>query len=124
MKSLYLILSLILAWPITSLAEGHGFELEKDPFKQPDILKYKPPAPVRQDTADIDAEVEIPELELTATLISVTEPMVIVNQQWLRIGESIEGMKLILIDEGRAVFSHDGRQHEFTINQPEINRRR
>ncbi len=120
----YLLLSLILVWPITCLAEGQVLQLEKDPFKQPDILKYKSPAPDQSDSSSADTEVVIPELELTATLISVKEPMVIVNQQLLKVGESIEGMKLIIIDEGRAVFSLNGRHHEFTIEQPEINNRR
>lgn len=112
-----ILLSFTLSLPMISNAEGHRVELDKDPFKQPDILKYKPP--IASPAEEISAEdIEVPELELTATLISVVEPLVIVNQKMLRVGEEIEGMKLIVIDEGRAIFSYQGQYHEFTIDQP------
>ena len=60
----------------------------------------------------------VPQLKLTATLISVIEPMVIVNDQLLGVGEEIEGMRLSLVDEGRAVFHFRGKAYEFTIDDP------
>lgn len=109
---------LLLNWLSLSVhAQQELIQLEKDPFKQPDILKYRPPAPVQpQSLPGLDeTEIEVPELNLTATLISVTEPMIMVNDTLLQVGEEIEGMTLILIDEGRAVFRLGGRQYEYTI---------
>ena len=101
------------------LAQSDLIELKKDPFRQPDILKYKPPAPVARQRLERIGDTDTPQLKLTATLISVSEPMVIVNDQLLHIGDEIEGMRLILIDEGRAIFRHRGKNHELTLDQPE-----
>ena len=99
-----------------SLAQNDLIELKKDPFRQPDILKYKPPAPVMRNNLTQEDN-GIPQLKLTATLISVSEPMVIVNDQLLHVGDEIEGMRLILIDEGRAIFRYQGKNHAFTLEE-------
>ena len=101
------------------LAQTDLIELRKDPFRQPDILKYQPPNPVARQSQEQNDNSEAPQLKLTATLISVSEPMVIVNNQLLHIGDEIEGMRLILIDEGRAIFRHRGKNHELTLDEPE-----
>ena len=98
-------------------------ELDKDPFKQPDMLKYKPPAPADK-KPEMPGQVEVPELQLNATLISVTEPMVLVNNTFLHIGEKIEGMKLIIIDEGRAIFRYKGRNYEYFIDNADTGNKR
>ena len=99
------------------LAQSDLIELNKDPFRQPDMLKYRPPAPAARQNLERDAG-GIPQLKLTATLISVSEPMVIVNDTLLQVGDEIEGMRLILIDEGRAIFRYAGKNHEFTLDEP------
>ncbi len=109
-------LALFMLLPLICQAEGHLVELEKDPFKQPDILKYKPPASSPNQQRLEPEEVIVPQLKLSATLISVTEPMVIVNDTLVHIGETIEDMKLIIIDEGRAVFRFKGKNYEFTLD--------
>lgn len=105
----------ILATP--SIAEDREYSPDKNPFGQPDILKYKAPVatPRKNNAVSVD-ENNVPELKLTATLISVSEPMVIVNDKLLHVGEEIEGMKLEIIDEGRAVFKYHGKLHVFTID--------
>ncbi|MDJ0833734.1 MAG: hypothetical protein QNJ69_09455 [Gammaproteobacteria bacterium] len=100
----------------TLLAQSDFIELKKDPFSQPDILKYQPPVAVTRQRLDEDPD-EIPQLRLTATLISVSEPMVIVNDELLHVGDEIEGMRLILIDEGRAIFRYQGETHEITLDE-------
>ena len=109
-----LILSSLATSPL--LAQGNLIELEKDPFRQPDMLKYQPPAQATRQRLGEQSD-ETPELKLTATLISVSAPMVIVNEQLLYIGDEIDGMKLILIDEGRAIFRYQGKNHEFTLDE-------
>ncbi len=103
--------------PMPLLAQSDLIELNKDPFRQPDMLKYRPPAPAARQNRDQETG-EIPELKLTATLISVSEPMVIVNDKLLQVGDQIEGMRLILIDEGRAIFRYQGQNHEITLDEP------
>lgn len=99
-----------------ALAQDDIYKPDKNPFGQPDILKYRPPIKSpKKNSVRVD-KFNVPELKLTATLISVSEPMVIVNGQLLQPGEKIEGMKLIVIDEGRAVFQFRGRKHVFTID--------
>ena len=41
-----------------------------------------------------------------------------VFNQLLQIGEEIDGMRLILIDEGRAIFRHQGKNYEITLDEP------
>ncbi len=120
-KSLIMVASVMLPG-LVSLplqAQSDLIELKKDPFRQPDILKYKPPAPVARQRLDENDDDELPQLKLTATLISVSEPMVIVNDQLLHIGDEIEGMRLSLIDEGRAIFRYQGGNHEITLDETE-----
>ena len=99
-----------------ALAQSDLYTPEKNPFGQPDILKYRPPPPQQNRNSVSVDEFNVPQLKLTATLISVSEPMVIVNGQLLHEGEEIEGMKLEIIDEGRAVFQFRGKLHVFTID--------
>ena len=99
----------------TGIVRAEEDRPDKNPFGQPDILKYKPQVTTpRSNTVSVD-ENNVPELKLTATLISVSEPMVIVNERLLQVGEEIEGMQLMLVDEGRAVFKFRGKLHTFTF---------
>ncbi len=89
--------------------------LDNNPFSRPEVLKPKPPpppAPVVQPVLPPD-EVE---LNLTATMVSKTSPMVVVDGELLAIGDSIQGLKLIAVMEGKAVFRRDGRKFTFEIN--------
>lgn len=88
----------------------------KNPFAQPGVLKQQPVSKRTVATGGVTVEQPVPALKLTATLISVAEPMAIVNGQFLHIGDEIEGMRLSLIDEGRAVFRFNGRSYAFTID--------
>ena len=56
-------------------------------------------------------------MELTATMVSETTSMVIVNGELLGIGEKIGKMKLITVMEGRAVFIQDGKKFPFEIGE-------
>lgn len=96
-------------------AQSDDYEPDKNPFGQPDILKYRAPVRAPKNNAVKVDKNNVPELKLTATLISVSQPMVIVNDRLLHVGEEIEGMKLKIIDEARAVFQFRGKLHVFTI---------
>ena len=99
-------------------AQDSKAELEKDPFSQPDLLKYKPPVPQRQVDPQT-TEQEIPDLRLEATLLAGKRPSVIVNGTLLRRGEKIEGMRLIWVGPGQAVFRFGGKNHEYNLYEIE-----
>ena len=91
--------------------------LNNNPFSRPEIFNAPPPPPPATDPLGRDEQVE---LNLTATMVSDTNPMVVVEGELLRIGERIQGLKLISVMEGKAVFSGKGRKFIFEIdkNQP------
>jgi len=100
-KPLFAFLSTSLLW--LSLFAAHAatdfVELKNNPFSQPEIKVQAvrnsvPPAQVTRRTP----------IELEATLVSVNGSMVIANGELIAIGENIEGMKLIKVREGEAVF--------------------
>jgi len=88
--------------------------LRKNPFSQPEVVKAPPPPP------PVAVEIAVPaeevRLDLTATMVSLTNPMVIVDGELLTIGERIEGLKLIAVMEGSAIFSRDGKKYTFAID--------
>lgn len=92
-------------------AEPSLMILSNNPFSRPDILNTPPPA--AQERVVPPEEVE---LELTATMVSETAPMVVVDGELLTIGEKIEGMKLIAVREGEAIFTRAGKKFSFTID--------
>jgi hypothetical protein len=92
--------------------------LHKNPFSQPDALK----APTQRVLVEPGNQSETPliiDFILSATLISVNEPMAVVNGELLTMGEETNGMRLILVDEGRAVISYAGKQYDLSINDGE-----
>jgi hypothetical protein len=54
-------------------------------------------------------------LRLSATLVSETAPMVVVDGELLAIGEKMEGFKLIAVMEGKATFVRAGKKFSFMI---------
>ena len=89
--------------------------LENNPFSRPQILRKKlPPVRVVVPAALPPEEIK---MELTATMVSETTSMVIVNGELLGIGEEIGKMKLITVMEGRAVFIQDGKKFPFEIGE-------
>lgn len=108
-------LSVILyALSVSSLAaEAELLILRKNPFSRPEVVKAPPPPPPVVSKVVLPAEEVV--LDLSATLVSSTTPMVIVDGELLAIGDKIEGLKLIEVMEGRAVFARDGKKFSFTV---------
>ena len=100
---------------VSSLAaEADLLTLRKNPFSQPEIVnKTPPPPPV---AARIVLPVEEVILDLSATMVSATNPMVVVDGELLTIGDQIEGLKLIAVMEGSAIFSRRGKKYSFAID--------
>jgi hypothetical protein len=100
---------------VSSLAaEVELMTLRKNPFSQPEVVKTPPPpAPV---AAKIVLPAEEVILNLTATMVSATTPMVVVDGELLAIGDRIEGLKLIAVMEGSAIFSRGGQKYSFAID--------
>ncbi len=99
-------------------AEAELLTLSNNPFSRPEIFHAPPPPPV---TPKVVLPPEEVVLELTATMVSETAPMVVVDGELLAIGDKIEGMKLIAVMEGKAIFTRAGKKFSFTIDdeQPE-----
>ncbi|MDH3857306.1 MAG: hypothetical protein OEV07_04880 [Gammaproteobacteria bacterium] len=91
--------------------------LRNNPFSRPEIVNAPPP--------QVESEVVLPpeevKLRVTATMVSETAPMVVVDGELLAIGEKIEGMKLIAVREGEAIFTRAGKKFSFTIDDRESN---
>ena len=106
-------LSLLMTLPVRAQQEPSEF----NPFSKPDLLKLKPArkkpvAPVyRQRPKN-----EEPEFNLSATLISVNIPMAIVNKKLLQVGKEVDGMKLLMVDEGRVVLRYKGKKYHLSID--------
>lgn len=98
-----------------AVAETGLLTLRNNPFSRPEVLKPKPPPPPAPVVAVTPPPEEV-ELELTATMVSETNPMVMVDGELLGLGDRIEGLKLIAVFEGRAVFARNGRKYSFEIS--------
>jgi hypothetical protein len=109
-----LTLALCLLSASSLAAEVDLLTLQKNPFSRPEAVKPPPPPPpVVVETVVPPEEVE---LDLTATMVSATNPMVIVDGELLAIGDRIEGLKLIAVMEGSAIFARDGKKYSFAID--------
>ena len=108
---------LLSAWCPAGAAAADLLRLENNPFSRPEVLKPRPPTPPPR--AKAVKPVLLPEeveLNLSATMVSATNPMVVVDGELLAVGDRIEGLKLIAVFEGRAVFTRYGKKYSFEIN--------
>ena len=94
-------------------AEAELLTLRNNPFSRPEFFNAPPPS------SRVAPKVVLPPedvvLELSATMVSEAAPMVVVDGELLAIGDEIEGMKLIAVMEGEAIFTRDGKKFSFTI---------
>ncbi len=97
-------------------AEAELLTLRNNPFDRPEIVNAPPP-PVASRVVLPPEEVE---LNLTATMVSETTPMVVVDGELLAIGDKIEGMKLIAVMEGKAIFTRAGKKFSFTVADEQV----
>lgn len=100
--------------PLYADGERHA-NLANNPFSRPEVLKPKPPPPPAPVVKPKLPPEQI-ELDLTATMVSQTSPMVVVDGELLGLGDRIEGFRLIAVMEGKAVFLRNGRKYSFDIN--------
>ena len=106
-----IMVSLVCAtWGSAQAAETSMLTLQNNPFTRPEVPAPTPAPIVRVPPEEI-------KLVLTATMVSETAPMAVVDGQLLAIGERIEGMKLIAVMEGRAVFARGGKKYSFEIEK-------
>ena len=116
-SSLPLVLALvILVTGVAEAAESRLSSLNNNPFTRPEILKPKPPPPPAPVVRPQLPPEEV-ELNLTATMVSDNAPMAVVDGELLAIGDRIEGLKLIAVMEGKAVFTRNGKKYSFEIKR-------
>jgi hypothetical protein len=92
-------------------ADVQLLSLRNNPFTRPPVFEKKPP-PSRPVVVE---KVDPIELELTATMVSDSASMVIVEGELIAIGESFKGMKLLKVMEGKAVFAGAGKKMTYKI---------
>jgi len=97
-------------------AESPLRSLSNNPFSRPEIFNAPPP-PAERTAVTIPPEQVV--LKLTATMVSENAPMAIVDGKLLAIGEEIEGLRLVAVNEGEAIFSRAGKKVSFTIDDRE-----
>ena len=90
--------------------------LRKNPFSQPEVVNKPPPPPPPPVVARVVLPAEEVKLDLSATMVSATNPMVVVDGELLAIGDRIEGLKLIAVMEGSAVFTRGGKKYSFAVD--------
>jgi hypothetical protein len=105
------VLVVVAALPASASAAASLLTLKHNPFTRPQIPEPKP-APIQ---AQVVRKAEPVELKLTATMVSDTAPMIIVDGELLALGESIKGLKLVRVLEGKAVFVKAGKTLTFSI---------
>ena len=105
----------VLIYSTYSQAQINPEKPGKNPFSQPDFLKYTPPVKSAVEAVEID-EV-LPEFHLTATFISVNGSMAIVNGHLLSLVEEVEGLQLIMVGEGIAKIRFKGKIIDIKIEQ-------
>ncbi len=88
-------------------------QLENNPFHRPALLK--PRQPVQRQIINTQPLPDRIELELTATMVSDSMPMVVVDGELLGIGEKIKGYELIAVTEGGAIFARQGKKYSLTV---------
>ena len=96
-------------------AESKPVELINNPFNRPELLLKKSTAKRLKKAK----AAEIINLDLTATLVSGEQSMVIIDGLYISIGDSIKNLKLIEVRQGVAIFSGNGRKYTFRVdNEP------
>ena len=109
----FLLLASCLVCSVPGIGDESGLlYLRNNPFSRPEIFNAPPPPPARPAAVIPPEQVE---LNLTATMVSDTTPMVVVDGELLAIGDEIEGMRLVAVKEGEAVFARAGKRFNFTI---------
>jgi hypothetical protein len=103
---------LLVAWlPAATLAGSDADSgLQYNPFDKPSILAE----PVVKPAPAIVEKTTPPPLK--GTLVSADTPMAILDDTLLQVGEEHAGFRLVSVEEGAAVFEHDGEEIKVLIS--------
>ena len=78
-------------------------ETLRDPFKRPSKLDALVAAATAPKNSDVDARID-----LRATLTAGDDSLVNVGGDFYKIGDLVDGSRLSVVDEGKAIFIRDG----------------
>ncbi|RDH89065.1 MAG: hypothetical protein DIZ77_16470 [endosymbiont of Seepiophila jonesi] len=103
-----------LAVSIASLAYAGDVSdtLVFNPFNKPEVLATPLKLERKKEILAVEPEV-MPKLR--ATLMSDAVPMVIVDKEMLGVGGDINGYRLLLVEEGQAVFEKLGKRYTLKL---------
>lgn len=107
---LYLLLLTVLS---KAVADSALITLKNNPFSRPQLNVEN--LPEKQKVARQPAPRKPVSIFVEATLVSKNGSMVIVNGQLIAVGGSIEGMKLVEVGEGVAVFRQGRNLRTFKV---------
>ncbi len=93
-------LIVIAVFLLLSDADAADQALQRNPFNRPALLQG-----VARNSAD---DANDGEMILRATLVAGENSTANINGKFIRIGETINGYKLVFVAEGKAVFQKDG----------------
>jgi hypothetical protein len=114
-RAAILLVPAALLYTLAASAETQLRYLKNNPFTRPPI----PEPQVIVVRPVIVEKVAAVELDLSATMVSEVASMVIVDGELLVIGQSIKGMKLVKVMEGKAEFVQAGKKMTFSIESAE-----
>lgn len=100
-------------------ADKNSGQLQHNPFRQPKVIieprNTKTPANTRS---------EAPlELDLRAIIVSKSMPMVNLGGKIITVGEEIDGLLLVSVSPGEAVFLLNGVKHTLVIGSNKLEKR-
>lgn len=114
-QSTFLLVSALSLVSVSVAAQETGVPvLKHDPFAEPVLRNMTQSSPEAANSKPVERGPWIP--ELTSTLRAGKNSMVIVNEKVVKLGEKIEGYKLIEVKERSAVFVKNGRKTRLSLD--------
>lgn len=108
------ILMLVASFMPTLQAQQNLLAPSYNPFSKPDLMKARP-LPQQRPPGREPQQPVVPEFTLNATLISVNTPQALINGQLIQQGETVNGVKLLMVDEGRVEIRYKGKNYSISI---------
>ena len=100
------------------MADSSAMTLRNNPFSQPE---KKEVVAIQESHEHEHEEQATPATkELRAVVVSNTVPMVNLDGEIIKVGEDIDGFKLLSVKEGEAVFEWQGKPYTLTLGSNDL----
>ena len=98
------------------MADSRAMTLRNNPFSQPE----KQAVAAKQEGNVNKQENTTPTKKLRAVIVSDIMPMANLDGQIIKIGEEVDGYKLLAVKEAEAVFEWQGEKHTLTLRNNDL----